>query len=70
MHVQELWCYPVKSMRGERISEATLDRTGFKGDRKIVVVSAANRRVITARTHPELLGLQASFTEAGLISSV
>ena len=65
MHVQELWRYPIKSMRGERIPEATLDRTGFNGDRNIVVVSATHGRVITARTHPELLGLQGSVTEDG-----
>lgn len=66
MHVQELWRYPVKSMRGERIREATLDRTGFKGDRNVVVVSATYGRVLTARTYPDLLGLQASFTEDGM----
>ena len=65
MFVQELWRYPVKSMRGERIREATLDRTGIKGDRNIVVVSEARDRVITARTHPGLLGLQASVSDDG-----
>lgn len=65
MYVQELWRYPVKSMRGERIPEATLDRTGIKGDRNIVVVSAKHGRIITARTHPDLLGLQASAIENG-----
>ncbi len=65
MHVQELWRYPVKSMRGERLDEAALDQTGIKGDRNIVVVSEARDQMITARTHPGLLGLQASFTEDG-----
>jgi len=62
MHVQELWRYPVKSMRGERIPEATLNATGITGDRNIVVVSARHGRIITARTHPDLLGLQASLS--------
>ncbi len=66
MHVQELWRYPVKSMRGERVSEAALDRTGIEGDRNIVVVSAARDRIITARTHPGLLGLQASVGSDGM----
>ena len=65
MFIQELWRYPVKSMRGERVPEAILDRTGIKGDRNIVVVSEARDRVITARTHPSLLGLRASVTEDG-----
>lgn len=65
MYVQELWRYPVKSMRGERVPEATMDRTGLKGDRNIIVVSEALDRIITARTHPGLLGLQASVAEDG-----
>ena len=65
MYVQELWRYPVKSMRGERILEATLDGTGIKGDRNIVVVSEARDRIITARTHPDLLGLEASVSDDG-----
>lgn len=60
MHVQELWRYPVKSMRGERILRADVDKTGIRGDRNIVVVSPAGDRIITARTHPGLLGLQAA----------
>jgi uncharacterized protein YcbX len=65
MYVQELWRYPVKSMRGERVLEATMDQTGIKGDRNIVVVSEVSNRIITARTHPGLLGLQASVAEDG-----
>lgn len=65
MYIQELWRYPVKSMRGERVPEAVLDGTGIKGDRNIVVVSEARDRMITARTHPGLLGLQASVSDDG-----
>jgi len=50
----------VKSMRGERQTRVTLKKTGIEGDRNIVVVSQAGDRIITARTHPGLLGLQAS----------
>ena len=49
MYVQELWRYPVKSMRGERISQADVAKTGIRGDRNIVVVSETRERVITAR---------------------
>jgi hypothetical protein len=65
MHIQNLWRYPIKSMRGERIATADVEETGIRGDRKIVVVSAATNHVITARTHPGLLGLQGSFTPEG-----
>lgn len=65
MHVQELWRYPVKSMRGERIATADLDTTGIRGDRNIVVVSPAGDRIITSRTHPGLLGLHATISPSG-----
>jgi len=58
MHVAELWRYPVKSMRGERLQEAEVLETGIRGDREIVVLSCKRRRLITSRTHHQLLGLQ------------
>jgi uncharacterized protein YcbX len=66
MHVQALWRYPVKSMRGERLTEATLQRSGMQGDRNIVVVSQSRGNIVTARTHPGLLGLQASVSVKGV----
>jgi uncharacterized protein YcbX len=66
MHVQELWRYPVKSMRGERLTEATLQKSGVQGDRNIVVVSRSRSNIVTARTHPGLLGLQASVNAEGV----
>jgi uncharacterized protein YcbX len=66
MYIQELWRYPVKSMRGEQLTQATLSKTGVQGDRNIVVVSEAGDRIITARTHPGLLGLQGSLTAEGI----
>src|SRR5208283_775307 len=58
MHVEELWRYPVKSLRGETLQEADVLKTGIRGDREIVVVSAARGRFVTSRTHHRLLGLQ------------
>jgi uncharacterized protein YcbX len=58
MHVAELWRYPVKSLRGQLIPVADVQETGILGDRQIVVLSVARRRVITSRTHHQLLGLQ------------
>ncbi|HZM10499.1 MAG TPA: MOSC N-terminal beta barrel domain-containing protein [Candidatus Limnocylindrales bacterium] len=58
MHVAELWRCPVKSMRGEQLQQAEVLQTGVRGDREIVVVSTSRRRMITARTHHRLLGLQ------------
>jgi uncharacterized protein YcbX len=52
-------------MRGERLTEATLQASGIQGDRNIVVVSEAGDRIVTARTHPGLLGLQGSMSAEG-----
>ena len=68
MQIQELWRYPVKSMRGERVIEAMVRTTGIEGDRNVVVVSGNGARVITARTHPGLLALQGSIDKNGLTS--
>src|SRR5438105_3796619 len=56
MHVTEIWRYPVKSLRGEQLAATELLAGGIPGDR-LVHVRAANGRVITSRTHPDLLGL-------------
>jgi len=66
MHVQALWRYPVKSMRGERLTETTLKMNCIQGDRNIVVVSKSRGNVVTARTHPGLLGLQATVSANGV----
>lgn len=68
MHVKEIWRYPVKSMRGERVIASHVATSGMAGDRRIVVVSASAGRLITARTHPGLLGLQASLDDEGAIT--
>jgi hypothetical protein len=59
MHVAELWRYPVKSMAGERLEAAEIGSDGVVGDR-IVHAEDGRGRVITARTHPRLLGFHAA----------
>ena len=68
MYVKEIWRYPVKSMRGERIPSSEVFKTGLSGDRQIVVASASGERLLTARTHPGLLGLQGSIDLNGGIT--
>jgi uncharacterized protein YcbX len=59
MHVAEIWRYPVKSMAGEPLREADLLDDGVAGDRGVIVVNGRGR-IVTARTHPKLLGLRAT----------
>jgi uncharacterized protein len=54
VYLAEIWRYPVKSLGGERLGQATLGPLGVEGDR-VVHVQNARGRVITARTHPRLL---------------
>jgi uncharacterized protein YcbX len=58
MRVAELWRYPVKSLAGERLERAEVTVDGITGDR-VVHVTNGRGRVVTARTHPRLLGLAA-----------
>ena len=64
MNVAELWRYPVKSLRGERLLVADVLPDGIAGDR-LVHVRRQSGRVITSRFRPGLLGLQGSLGDDG-----
>jgi uncharacterized protein YcbX len=64
MRVAELWRYPVKSLRGERLHVGDVGEDGFAGDR-LVHVRQQSGRVVTSRFRPRLLGLQGSLDEDG-----
>jgi len=58
MVVGEIWRYPVKSMAGEQLGATMLTADGISGDR--VVHARDARDVLTARSHPALLGFHGS----------
>jgi uncharacterized protein len=64
MHVARLWRYPVKSLRGEELTEARLERGGIVGDRIVHVRGA--RGVLTGRTRPGLLTLPVTTSPRGV----
>ena len=64
MRVAELWRYPVKSLRGERLETVEVDRDGVVGDR-LVHVRQLSGRVVTSRFRSRLLGLRSSLDDAG-----
>jgi len=64
MYVKEIWRYPAKSMAGERVNQTKVDALGLADDRKILV-KGPNGRVLTARTHPRLLGLKGTLDAEG-----
>ena len=59
MYIKEIWRYPVKSMAGERLERANITPLGIEGDR-VVLVANPPGRVVTARSHPALLGHKGS----------
>jgi uncharacterized protein len=63
MRVAELWRYPVKSLRGERLQRANLVEDGVEGDRRVRIIADGKR--ISARTVPRLLGLEGTLGEDG-----
>jgi uncharacterized protein YcbX len=66
MHVSEIWRYPVKSLKGERLEEAEITSFGIPGDRQIAVIRTLNGRFLTSRSRPKLLGLQGSINADGV----
>jgi uncharacterized protein len=66
MHVSEIWRYPVKSLKGERLTETEVTKFGIPGDRQIAVIRTINRRFLTSRSRPKLLGLQGSINTDGV----
>ncbi len=58
MIVTELWHYPVKSLRGNRLQTARLTPTGFEHDRRWMVVDAGGN-MVTQRTVPRMAALAA-----------
>jgi uncharacterized protein YcbX len=66
MHVSEIWRYPVKSLKGERLLQTEITPLGIPGDRGIVVVRSATGRILTSRVQPKLLGLQGGLRADGI----
>ncbi|MBL8229154.1 MAG: MOSC N-terminal beta barrel domain-containing protein [Bryobacterales bacterium] len=65
MYVKEIWRYPVKSMAGESLAGATLTPLGIAGDRAVQVINPSGR-IVTARSHPGLLGHKSSIGPDGV----
>jgi hypothetical protein len=64
--VESLWRYPVKSMRGEELSEAFLGFSGVYGDRIFAFKSSANPKgfpYLTAREQQRMLRYQPRFRD-------
>jgi uncharacterized protein YcbX len=64
--VAELWRFPVKSMKGERLERAQLTEAGLVGDRAYALIDADTGKVVSAKSvklFPDLLACRAAFIE-------
>jgi len=68
VNIQSLYIYPVKSTRGQRLSEATVRSRGFAHDRRWMVIDA-NGGAITGRDVAQLSLVSAQTTDRGLALS-
>ena len=63
MRVAELWRYPVKGLRGERLERVEVAADGIPGDRCLRVLD--ERGIVTGRRKQRMLGLRATLDAAG-----
>jgi uncharacterized protein YcbX len=70
MRVLELWRYPVKSLQGERLTEAAIDALGIAGDRRWALFDKDTGLGLTARRVPELLFGSARLRDDGGVEVV
>jgi uncharacterized protein YcbX len=65
--VFELWRFPVKSMRGERLEQAEVTEKGILGDRAYALIDTETGKVVSAksvRLFPKVLDCAVSFVES------
>ena len=65
MKVLELWRYPVKSLQGERLEQATVTAAGLEGDRRFALFDVDTGFGLTGRRVPELLFAAARLRDDG-----
>jgi uncharacterized protein len=63
MQVAGIWRYPVKSLQGEAMDAAVVERDGLEGDRRWGIRDGRTGRILTARRRPELLHAGASYRD-------
>jgi uncharacterized protein len=65
--IANLWRFPVKSMRGEALSEAHVTERGIVGDRAYALIDTDTGKVVSAKSvklFPNLFACRAAYVEA------
>lgn len=63
LQIEQIWRFPVKSLQGERLATASIDRFGVRGDRQWGVLDVETGLTLTARRCPPLLFAGARYHE-------
>ena len=66
MRLAQIFRYPVKSLQGEAVTSAQLERDGLCGDRGWGIRDETTGRVLTARRAPGLLFASSTLTADGV----
>lgn len=67
MQIAEIWRYPVKSMLGEQLDQASVGSGGIHGDRQWAVVDKESGVSLSAKRYADLLRCQAWTSETGVM---
>ena len=67
MRLDEIWRYPVKSMLGERLNEASVGPAGVEGDRQWAVVDASSGVSMSAKRYAALFQCRARTIDSDVI---
>ena len=65
LHLSSIYRFPLKSGKGERLSQVRLDKLGVEGDRRWMLVDEASGRFLTQRSHPQMSQLSALWNAKG-----
>ena len=70
MEIVEIWRYPVKSMLGEKIAQASVGPSGIQGDRRWAVVDAETGVSLSAKRYADLLRCRARTSDGEVLISI
>ena len=65
--VSKIIIYPIKSLSGVSLPFAKVTSTGFKNDRKFMLMSYVEKKMITLREFPSLYSIKVSMINEGLL---
>ncbi len=66
-NLREIWRFPVKSVGGETLDEATVGPVGIEGDRGWGIINLETGLTLTARREPRLLFASAKVVEGSVV---